>query len=1375
MSVASDDGKLSAHPPVVRDVSIFGQDCKALYDTGSSICLVSEEFFELCGAKFSDQPSNVSILGVTGTPINIIGETQLPVTILGQTIEHKFYVTSKNLSFGCDIILGIDFIIGHQLMYNPSNRSVNFLKPVLTMSGCLKQTNRLSQKRRKRVRFLLSTNDADVAHDSSDEATKLFTTDEDYALAIDDEKSYPLFVKETVEIPSYSEQFVRMKTPRYLEPNDFPYLIQSHFDQTIHGIQVARAITFLRSSTTLVRVVNVIDRPVILRKNLRIAQVHPTFLPDASSESQPGARAQVTDSPTALSGPVTHENSSTELHKARPADSASRGAERNPSNVDNLEACQQTPDPTISNTTASGSNRPDLPEPDLDHIPEPHRRQLNDLLAKHRDVFGTNSADIKKTNVYEHHIELSDTTPAYQRPYRLPYAHREIVKKEIDRMLTAKIIEPSISPYNSPIILVKKSNGGYRLVSDLRLLNTKIKDDKFPQSYAADAIDQLAGCEIFSTLDLLSSFHQVPLDEASRPYTAFSANNSKYHYISTPMGLRSSSSALNRALQIALSGLDGIDAHLYVDDILIATRTYSEHLEKLDRVFTRLEETQFVLNPSKCQFMKTQLTYLGFVIDKHGVRPDMSKLQAVQDFPTPTSVKDVRSFIGFSNFYRRHIPRLSELTAPLVRLTRKDVEFKWSQECEDAFRSIKDSLLQYPVLRYPDFSKDFYLSTDASDFAISGVLEQKYGNDFHPIAFISRQLNKAERNYSTTEKECLAIVWSFENLRCYLLGHFTHVMTDHLPLKGIFKSTNPGGRLTRWSLKLSTYDFDVTYIPGKINRKADILSRIKIDSQTKPDFLGHVAASVIEHDGWSREKIKTAQRKDPDLVPIIDRLTSSTTESSDLQLHEPLSNFFLSSDGLLYHVATRNTKTRPFLDQLVVPTPMKELVVRKFHDTIWSGHLKFEKTLSKIRLQFYWRHMYTDIKKYVDSCHLCLERSAHRNIKKAPLQRTINPEYPMHICSFDIVGPMKTSYRGNSFYLSWIEHFSRWPEAIPLKATDTTSVAKAFVEEIISRHGISKYLLSDRGSNFTSKLMREICKLLGTKQLFTSPIHPMANGRVERLHSTIGNILSQFVDQTQRNWDEVLPLALFAIRSSVNRSTGDTPAQVFMGRDPFVPFDIDSQAPIDPYHSIDSYRDLLQRHMTALHAVVRANNESAILAQERFHPSQTNEVVFKTGMLVYLHHPTFKPGLTRKLQKVNRGPYRILTMTSPVNAKIQRLTNQNDVQVVHVNRLRKFVERNPFDSIDESPINSSESPNRSVSDANPRSNTGAFPPVTLPAEPGTLDDAPVADVIDDGILARLEEDWRVPVPARLQVPQADHLRYNLRPRGNLRPPDRYGT
>ena len=1386
MSVASDGGKLSADPPVLQDANVFGHSCSALYDTGSSICLVSEDFFRLCGGKLTKEPSDISILGVTGTPIEIIGQTDLKVNLLGQTVEHRFFITSKNLSFGCDIILGIDFIIGHQLMYNPSNRSFNFLKPVSTTSGCFKNSHRLSPKRRKRVRFLLSTNDDDV---SSEPSTKLFTTSDNLALTIDDDKSYPLFVKDTVEIPRYSEQFVRMKLSRSFEPNDFPYLIQGHFDQSINGIQVARAITFLNSSYTLVRVANVSDQSVILRKNLRIAQVHPTTPPTRllSESQESGSLPNDADSQPDLTGSASPANSSGELCEAAWSRSSALDAGRTPSeqktsetdsdkNTDRSRTARQLPDSQpIPDMTQSEPRSSELSLIDLAHVPEPFRSQLRELLVEHRGVFGTNLSDIKKTDVYEHHIELTDTTPAYQRPYRLPFAHREIVKKEIDRMLAANIIEPSVSPYNSPIILVKKSNGGYRLVSDLRLLNTKIKDDKYPHSFALDAIDQLADCQLFSTLDLLSSFHQVPLAETSRPYTAFSANNQLLQYKVVAQGLKTSSAALNRALQIALCGLQGIDAHLYVDDILIASRTYEEHLEKLDRVLTRLGETQFVLNPSKCHFMKSQIKYLGFILDKHGVRPDPSKIQAIQDYPTPKSVKDVRAFLGFANHYRRHVKFLSQLQAPLVHLTRKNVDFIWSQECEEAFTAIKQSLLTYPVLRYPDFNKDFYLTTDASDFAISGILEQKFGEDLHPIAFISRQLNKAERNYSTTEKECLAITWSFENLRCYLLGHFTHVMTDHLPLKGIFKSTNPGGRLTRWSLKLSAYDFDVTFLPGRLN-KADVLSRIKIDSQTKTDFLGHVAATVVENDGWTREKIKTEQRKDPDLVPIIDRLTKPHADKSDMKLHEPISNFFLSSDGVLYHVTTKNTKTRPFLDQLVVPSPMKELIVQKYHDSIWSGHLKFEKTLSKIRLQFYWRHMYTDVKRYVESCRMCMERSAHKSINKAPLQRTMTPEYPMHICSFDIVGPLKTSHRGNSYYLSWIEHFSRWPEAIPLSATDTTSVAKAFVEGIISRHGISKFLLSDRGSNFTSKLMQEICKLLGTKRLFTSPIHPMANGRVERLHSTIGNILSHFVDQTQQNWDEVLPLALFAIRSSVHRSTGDTPSQIFMGRDLFLPLDVESQLPIDPYHSIDSYRDLLHRHLTALHRVVRANNESAVLAQEKFHPTQSSQITLKAGMLVYLHHPSFKPGLTRKLQKVNRGPYRILAMTSPVNAKIQHLSNQKDIQTVHVDRLRQFTEHDPFNTLLDSPNHSDEFSNRSVRDATPESsNTGAIPPVTLPAEPGTLGIPPVDDVIDEGVLARLEENWHAPVQAHQEVPQADHLRYNLRPRAYIRPPDRYGT
>ena len=1316
----------NAIPPIVQ-VTVGSQTASALYDTGSSICLISEQFFESSNISKPLEASPLSILGVTGTPIKITGHCTIPIQFEGRTISHPFYVSEKPLAFDCDLIFGIDFIIRNQLIYNPENKVVTFLKPTCATTSSLRTSPRLSPRRRKRVRFLLGTTDEPKLPENP-----LISFKEEDAFIVDEETSHPLFVSQSVEVPAFSEMFVRMKLPRYMTPSDSPYFIQGHTEQALPGIQVARTISFVPKSYVLVRVANTTSYPILLRKNLRIAQFNPSAATMSSNAEQ-----------------LTSEQTS--------------------ASVETEQSQKLSPD-----------------DFQLDHIPEPYQSQLRDMLMRHSETFGKSLNDIKTTNVYEHHIELSDTTPAYKNPYRLPFAHRDIVKSEIDKLLASGIIEHAVSPYNAPIILVKKSSGGYRLVSDLRLLNQKIKDDRYPNSFAADAIDQLSGCTVFSSLDLLSSFHQVPLSPSSRPYTAFTANNQHFQYRSVPFGLKSSSAALNPALQIALSGLQGKDVFVYVDDVLIFSKDYPEHLQKLDKVLTRLEETRFVLRPAKCSFMQRQIKYLGHIIDEHGVRPDPFKIEAIQSFPRPKTVKEIRAFLGFANYYRRHIPRMSMLAAPLIHLTKKDVEFMWSEKCENGFQSIKQALLHYPVLRFPDFTKDFFLSTDASDFAISAVLEQQHGDDLHPVAYISRQLNKAERNYSTTEKECLAIYWAFENLRCYLVGHFTHVITDHLPLRGVFKATNPGGRLTRWSLKLAAYDFDVTYLPGRLNVKPDVLSRVKIDSQSKENFLGYVSATVFEHEGWTREKIKEEQRKDPALIPIIDQLSGNSTVRRDLQLHEPLSNYFLSSDDVLYHVSSQNIKTRPFVDQLVVPQPMKMSIIQKYHDTLWSGHLRFEKTLQKIRLSFFWKNMYSDVKKYVNSCHQCMERHAHKHIKRAPLQRTFCPEYPMHISSFDIVGPMKTSYRGNTHYLSWIDHFSRFPEAIPLSETNTEAVAKAFVEQIISRYGISKVLLSDRGSNFTSRLMQSICKLLGVKRILSSPRHPQANGRVERLHSTIGNILSHFVDSSQKNWDEVLPMALLAIRSSVNRSTGDTPAQIFTGRDLILPLDIDAQLPFDPFASIDSYRDLLHKHLSALHEVVRANNENSILSQEKSYPHQNDTPVIHEGMLVYLHNPQFKVGLTRKLQKVNRGPYRVLHLTSPVNARIQHLHNPGDVQLVHVNRLRKFVEDRPFDTI--RPQSCDNDPDsRSVDKVTPSNKNGVSQPVTLPTESGTRANNRL--VVDPEELQpepqrrpehfndpmELDELWNVPVPVQAPDPVRPAAQYNLRPRDGLRAPVRYGS
>ena len=532
--------------------------------------------------------SSITVLSVTGSPLDIVGEIVLSIQVLDREIEHIFYVSEKPLSFGCDVILGIDFIVQHQLTYNPASRSAVFLKPCATTAASVqncrvsaKSANRLSQRRRKRVRFLLGTTD-DPAKTLDN---PLVSFDEKDAFIISDDKSYPLFASESVEIPAFSEMFVRMKLPRYMSPSDAPYFVQGHVDQSLSGIQVARAIIFLTKPYVLVRVANVTSLPILLRKNLRIAQLNP------AAPSQPD---------------------SSEVGQSDPQDI-----------------------PSSASVESEKTHKISAEDFELSHVPEPYRTQLRDLLMKHVGTFGTSLEDIKTTNVYEHHIELSDTTPVFKHPFRLPFAHRDIVKSEVEKLLASGIIEPAVSPYNAPIILVKKSSGGYRLVSDLRLLNQKIKDDRYPHSFATDAIDQLAGCTIFSTLDLLSSFHQIPLAPESRPYTAFTANNNHYQYANVPMGLKSSSSALNRALQIALSGLSDLDALIYVDDLLIPSCDYESHLQKLDRVLTRLGEAQFVLRPAKCTFMQKQIKYLGHIIDEHGVRPDHTKIQAIQDFLAP--------------------------------------------------------------------------------------------------------------------------------------------------------------------------------------------------------------------------------------------------------------------------------------------------------------------------------------------------------------------------------------------------------------------------------------------------------------------------------------------------------------------------------------------------------------------------------------------------------------------------------------------------------------------------------------------------------------------------------------------------------------------
>lgn len=466
----------------------------------------------------------------------------------------------------------------------------------------------------------------------------------------------------------------------------------------------------------------------------------------------------------------------------------------------------------------------------LDHLDQNELKEMELLIKGSLDRFHIPGDELTCTNVLEHEIRTVDENPIHTKQYRFPPALREEITKQVDEMLENRIIQPSQSPYNTPIWIVpkredSKGNKRWRLVLDFRNLNEKTVGNAYPLPNIVEILDQLGDAKYFSTFDLASGFHQIKMSEKDRHKTAFSTPHGHYEFLRMPFGLKNAPATFQHLMDIVLTGLQGIELFVYLDDIVIYAKTLSEHRKKYMNLVDRLRQANLKLQPDKCHFLRREVTYLGHQITEEGLKPDEKKIEAVKHFPTPRSAKNIKQFLGLAGYYRRFIHQFSKISKPLTKLLQKGIPFIWEEEQEKAFQLLKAKLCGEPVLKYPDFTKPFVLTTDASGYAIAGILSQGPIGKDQPCAYVSRLLNVTEQKYSTYEKEALAILYSVSHFRPYLYGRKFTIVTDHLPLVWMRTAKDPTSRLARWRLKLEEYDFDVLYKAGKTNVNADALSR----------------------------------------------------------------------------------------------------------------------------------------------------------------------------------------------------------------------------------------------------------------------------------------------------------------------------------------------------------------------------------------------------------------------------------------------------------------------------------------------------------------------------------------------------------------------
>lgn len=532
------------------------------------------------------------------------------------------------------------------------------------------------------------------------------------------------------------------------------------------------------------------------------------------------------------------------------------------------------------------------------NIPDFAKNDTFNLCKEFSDIFCLPSDKLTKNNFYEQKLKLLDSAPVYIKNYRTPYSQTNEINCQVNKLLENEIIEPSTAEYNSPILLVPKKStddqNKWRLVIDYRQVNKKLIADKFPLPRIDDILDQLGRAKYFSTLDLKAGFHQISLEKNSRDITTFSTNNGSYRFTRLPFGLKVSPNSFQRMMSIAFAGITPEKAFLYMDDLIVIGCSKNHHLQNLRKVFYTCRKYNLKLNPEKCNFFQKEVTFLGHKITSHGILPDDSKFEIINKFPTPTNADAVKRFVAFCNYYRRFIPNFANICKPLNKLTRKNIIFVWSQDCQNSFEKLKTALVQPQILQYPDFNKQFIVTTDASKDACGAVLSQDFNGKDLPIAFASKSFTKGESNKATIEQELLAIHWAINYFRPYLYGVKFLVKSDHKPLVYLFSMKNPSSKLTRMRLDLEEYDFEVEYIKGKNNVGADALSRIttsdlKEISNQSAKILAVTRSMTKKQENKNSDTYDSSQNK----ILILPKIYETLDNSSILNL--PLVSFEIKS------------------------------------------------------------------------------------------------------------------------------------------------------------------------------------------------------------------------------------------------------------------------------------------------------------------------------------------------------------------------------------------------------------------------------------------------------------------------------------------------
>lgn len=795
-----------------------------------------------------------------------------------------------------------------------------------------------------------------------------------------------------------------------------------------------------------------------------------------------------------------------------------------PKNVDAIKlvdkSCDVLASPLIEKTTHLCS---------YDNLSDIQRQMANDIIEQFREI-SYEERGLGRTTLITHTIDTGDAAPIRQRYYRMSPEKQRILVEQLDDMLKEDVVEPCESPWSSPVLLTPKKNGDLRFCLDSRKLNAITKKDAYSLPYISDILDNLRDAKYLTSLDLSKSFWQILIKKEDRCKTAFYIpSRGTFQFKSMPFGLTNAPATQQRLVDVLFYGPEF--EHLvfvYIDDIIIISPTFEKHISLLKRVLDKLRLANLTINFEKSQFFRKELKYLGYIVDSKGLHADPSKIEAILNYKTPSNRKEVRRFLGTASWYRRFIPNFSSLAAPLNKLTSQGKNaspFSWTPEAENSFKKLKQCLISTPILTCPNYSLPFDVHTDASDFGIGAVLTQTQDGNEKVIAYMSKSLNKQERNYSATEREALAVLTAIEHWRCYLENglKFT-VYTDHSSLKWFLNLNNPTGRLARWGVRLSAYNFDIKHRRGVDNLVPDSLSR-------------SVPISVID---GNRENSNLYNTHDSWFLNIYNDCAKSLNV---------FQNYKIKNNKLYRYISTLNPLVKEFEWKEVIPLEHRQDIIAKNHSEPIAGHFGIYKTYKRLSLRYFWPRMHYDVSKFIANCDVC---NAHKHPNHPILGTMGRPKdcsRPFQVLSMDLIGPLPTTKKQNSYIFVVTCCFSKYCLIFPIKRATSEILARLLEENVFLIHGIPSTVLMDNGKQFTSNIFKNLLTSYNIPNIRYTPKYTPQVNTVERYNKTIVTAISSYIEHDHRLWDSNLAKIQFALNSSVNEVTGFTPSFLVFGRE----------------------------------------------------------------------------------------------------------------------------------------------------------------------------------------------------------------------------------